>query len=422
MGRRAEGGNLRLQKTTHSVTPAVKKRHDDHPRPSLARPPHVAVIVETSTSFGRRVVRGISRFARGQGPWSIYVEQRSIFDPPPPWLKRWHGEGIICNRATPEVDRAVRTTGVPVVDLGGPTDEPDAVQVLNNDAAIGRLAAEHLLGAGFRRLGFVGHSGVYWSDDRLGGFGRAATAAGATCEVFRPGGARRRRFNQPPWEEELGSMIAWLEGLQKPVGVMAANDFRAVQVLDAARQAGVAVPEQASVIGVDDEEVVAEAARPSLSTVIPAAEQIGFTAAETLALMMAGRRPELQQRRVDPLGIVTRQSTSALAIDDPFVAEAMKCIRENACGGIKVGDVLERVGMSRTALQRHMIESTGRGIHEHIAAAKVEVIKDLLARTDLSLPAIAERVGVTHATYLSTLFKRHTGMTLSDYRNNHQGT
>ena len=398
----------------------MKKRSADHSRPSRARPPHVAVIVETSTSFGRRVVRGISRFARGQGPWSIYVEQRSIFDPPPPWLKRWHGDGIICNRATPEVDRAVRTTGVPVVDLGEPTNDEGAVQVLNNDAAIGRLAAEHLLGAGFRRLGFVGHAGVYWSDDRMGGFERAALTAGATCEVFHPSGPRRRRFNQPPWEEELGAMIAWLKELQKPVGLMAASDFRAVQVLDAARQARVAVPEEASVIGVDDEEVVREAARPSLSTVVPGAEQIGYLAAETLAGMMTGKRPEVQQRRVDPVGIVTRQSTSVLAIEDPFVAAAMKYIRENACLGIKGGDVLERVGMSRTGLQRHFMECTGRGIHEHIATARVEVIKDLLARTDLSLPAIAERVGVNHASYLSTLFKKHTGMTLSDYRDEHQ--
>ena len=80
-------------------------------------PPHVALVVETSTSFGRRLLRGLGIYVRENGPWSIYVEQRSIYDPAPPWLKNWDGNGIISRAAYPELAKLILETGVPVVDL-----------------------------------------------------------------------------------------------------------------------------------------------------------------------------------------------------------------------------------------------------------------------------------------------------------------
>lgn len=395
--------------------------HEEGKESTNSAMPHIAVIVETSTSFGRRVIRGIGRYARENGPWSVYLEQRSIFDAPPGWLKSWQGQGIICNLATPELDRVTRRLEIPFVDLSNPNDDQAAPQVLNDDIAVGRMAAEYLLNNGFRRCGFVGHTGVYWSDLRLEGFQQAITQAGGSCDVFHPGGHPRRRFGLRSWEAELKEMAKWLSELEHPVGLMAATDFRALQILDACREGGIAVPEQAAVLGVDDEEVAHEAAQPSLSSVIPNAELIGYRAAEVLNGLMNGVSPTQHQQLIEPVGVVTRQSTSLLAIQDTFVATAMQFIRLNACSGINVNDVLKHMRMSRTALQQRFLKQTNRTIHDEIIAVRITRIQELLARTDLSLPQIADRVGINDTPYLSVLFKKHTGITLSDYRRQQQG-
>ena len=113
-----------------------------------------------------------------------------------------------------------------------------------------------------------------------------------------------------------------------------------------------AVPEEVAVLGVDDEEEICELCDPPLSSVIPNAELIGYRAAELLDRLMAGGRAEPLNQVVPPLGITTRQSTDVLAIDDPDVAAAVRYIREHACRGAGVEDVLEHVPVSRSILER----------------------------------------------------------------------
>ncbi|WP_145061836.1 XylR family transcriptional regulator [Adhaeretor mobilis] len=398
------------------------------------------MIIETSTSFGRNVISGIGRFARENGPWSLYLEQRSIYDPPPGWLKSWHGQGVICNVATEEIDRVVQGLDTPLVSLNTPkvrdseggfpgesenrnekhNKRPRVPYVLNDDIAIGRMAAEHLLENGYRLFGFVGHEGVAWSDGRREGFRRTIEAGGGHCDVFQTTGHDKQGFGQKPWETELADMVAWLDQLEKPVGVMAATDFRALQVLDACRQANAFVPEGIAVIGVDNEEIVREAAIPNLSSVMPNAELVGYHAAQTLHELMSGRTVTNLLQYIEPVRVVVRQSTSSLAIQDPFVADAMQFIRQNACDGINVTDVLKHIRISRTALQQRFLDQTNHTIHEEIVAARILRIKELLSKTEMAIPLIAERVGINSSPYLSVLFKKHTGMTLSEYRRQKQ--
>ncbi|MBN1491436.1 MAG: XylR family transcriptional regulator, partial [Phycisphaerae bacterium] len=284
------------------------------------------------------------------------------------------------------------------------------------DRAIGHQAAEHLLRNGFTQFGFVGYRGVYWSDHRCDGFREAVESAGGTCDMFMSESMAASRCELRSWDRELDQMAEWLKALPKPVGVMAATDFRAVQVLDACRQAGVAVPEQVAVIGVDDEEVVRELAHPPLSSIRTNAEQVGYRAAEMLAMLMAGNEPPVRKLFVKPLGVAARQSTDLTAIEDPVVAKAMSFIRREACRGINVEDVLRHLSISRSVIQRRFRKQLGRTVHDEIIATRVGRTKELLAQTDLSLSQIAERVGIAHIEYLSAMFKRRTGLTLSAYR------
>jgi len=384
--------------------------------------PHVALVLESATAFGRRMIAGIGQYVHENGPWTMYVEHRAMNSPAPVWLKRWHSDGVICKATDKKVAMAVKHLGIPAIDLNEQVLDHEFPAVMNDNAAIGRLAARHLLERGFSSFAFVGHPGTAWADNRKIGFCREVEGAGSACKVYRPHDKTRARYQLISWDSELRHMRAWLEGLTKPVGVMAANDFRAVQVLDACRDAGLAVPEEVAIIGVDDDDVVQAVAQPSLSSIIPNAGLMGYRAAALLDALMAGRRNVAPVTLVPPVGVATRQSTDLFAIGDPVLAQALRFIREHACEGIQVGDVANHVKMARAVLQRRFRRDLNRSILEEITNVRIARIKALLSQTDLSLWEIADRVCIAHVEYLSVYFKRATGMTLSDFRAQHAGT
>jgi LacI family transcriptional regulator len=197
---------------------------------------------------------------------------------------------------------------------------------------------------------------------------------------------------------------------------MAGNDIRGIQMLDACRRAGVAVPEEVAVVGVDNEELVCLLAYPPLSSVIPDAYRIGYESAAMLDEMMKGRRVTELLRSIPPLGVATRQSSDVTAIANPCVASAMSFIREHACDGIGVDDVLDHLTVSRSTLQRMFRDNLGRTILEAITAVRIHRVKQLLTETDLPLATIADRAGYAYVEYLSTTFRRQTGYSPVAYR------
>ena len=174
--------------------------------------PHVALLVETSTIFGRRLLRGIGIYVRQNGPWSVYLEQRSIYDPAPPWLKDWDGDGILSRAAYPEIAQLVLRTGIPAVDLQEQVLGLGLPKIINDNMAIGQMAAAHLIDRGFTHFGFIGHPGIGWSDDRRAGFAKTVAAAGFSCEEYLGSGKTLRRYHQRSWEKEMDDVAQWVRG------------------------------------------------------------------------------------------------------------------------------------------------------------------------------------------------------------------
>jgi LacI family transcriptional regulator len=289
-------------------------------------------------------------------------------------------------------------------------------RIINDHEAIGQMAAHHLLERGYTHFGFIGHRGLNWSESRRRGFCKAVAARKCLCAEYRASGKTLPHYHQRSWEKEVDSVAKWVRGLPKPSGIMACNDFRAVQLLDACCRAGVAVPEEVAVIGVDDDEVACEMAYPSLSSVIPNAVEIGYEAAATLDLLMRGKKPRDRALLIPPLGVTTRRSSDAMAITDSLVAQAMQFIREQACHGINVEDVVNHLAVSRSVLQRHFAGELGRTVHDVILGIRLDRVCQLLTGTKLPLVEIAERAGFKHVEYLSSVFKKHLRSTPNAYR------
>jgi LacI family transcriptional regulator len=381
-------------------------------------PPHVACIVETSMAFGREILWGVARYVGESGPWTVYIEQRSLTDQAPPWLATWVGDGII-SRLTPSQTRRLGARGIPIVDLNDQGPGPCRPHIRSDHRAEGALAAEHLLERGFTSFAFFGYPHFAWSGECRAGFSATLEAAGYLCAHYRLAQRVSWGHQQPSWEVEVEGVARWIQSLPKPLGLMACNDFRGTQALDACRRSGIAVPEEVAVIGVDNEELVCKLACPPLSSVVPNARSIGYEAAALLDRLMRGEPEPATPLSIPPAEVIARHSTDVNAIADPDVAAAMRFIREHACEGIGVEDVLAWVPVSRSVLQRRFRKLLGRSIHGVIAGVRLQRAKKLLVETDLGLAAIAQRTGFSHGENLCAAFRQAVGLPPGTYRREH---
>ena len=176
------------------------------------------------------------------------------------------------------------------------------------------------------------------------------------------------------------------------------------------------IPDEIAVIGVDNDELLCDLADPPLSSVIPNVRRTGYEAAALLDRLMAGEEVPTEGNLFEPVGVATRHSTDVLAVSDPHVSKAVRYIREHACDGIQVEDVIQQIPLSRRVFERLFTRLLGRTPHDQILQVKLDRVKQLLAETDLPLARVAERTGFRHVEYLSVTFKRACGVTPSRYR------
>ncbi len=375
--------------------------------------PRVALFVESSSEFGRMILRGIRRYLHAHASWSIYLQQRDLNTRLPAWLDDWRGDGIISRSTSPKFAELIRKSGLPMVDLTDRWGALGVPQIWADHFGIGRMAADHLIERQFRHFAFAGFEQESWSDLRKQGFADSLHNAGFQAEIYDspwdPAAGRS-------WDDEFAALVAWIQCLPKPVGIMAANDVRGQQILDACCEAGLAVPEQAAVIGCDNDAIRCELCDPPLSSVIPNAERIGYRSAELLQQLMAGQPCPQEREIVEPLGITTRKSTDILAIDDPDIAAAVRIIRERALFGLRVEDILSEVPVSRSTLERGVRKYLRRSPQSEIRRVQLQHACDLLVETDLTLPEIAKRCGFVHPEYFSVVFKRAYSLTPGQYR------
>jgi LacI family transcriptional regulator len=382
----------------------------------MNRPPKVALLIETSNAYARELLHGVREWLRHHGPWTISLAEAGRGAAPPPWLKGWKGDGIIARIENQTIASAVAATGLPAVDLSAARLLPELPWLETDDRAIAHMAAEHLRERGFRHFGYCGDDRFNWSRWRRDSFAAHLGQHGLTCVNFVNPRASQKGEVTPDWESELAALMRWLRNLPKPAGVFAGYDIRGVQVLEACRRLGLMVPDEIAVLGVDNDELLCDLADPPLSSVIPDVRRTGYEAAALLDRLMRGDKVRGEGRLFTPLGVATRQSTDVVAVADRHIATAVRFVREHACNGITVADVVKQVPLSRRILETRFQKLLGRSPHEQIMSVKLDRVKRLLRETDLSLAAIADRAGFKHVEYLSVAFKRQVGVTASEYR------
>lgn len=354
---------------------------------------------------------GVGRYVRHHQPWAIRVEERSLDDPIPSWLKTWNGDGIIARVRDKDSMRELAALGLPLVQTGEAYLE-DLPSVQPQEKLNAIMAAEHLLERQLRNFGFAGVTGLGWSEIRQDAFiGHISEKIGAECSVY-----RTQRPHVQNWESERESLANWIRSIPKPIGILACYDVLGCELLNICREIEVSVPNEVAVIGVDNDRVLCEVSDPPLSSVDQDQEQIGYEAAAMLHRIIQGRKSK-SPCHVKPKGVVTRLSTEMIAIEDFAIVAALNYIRLEACCGAVVDDVAEHISMSRRTLERRFKSALGKTVRDEINRIRLERAKQLLQETDWSIERIGEKSGFSNSSYLYVAFKQATGKTPGEYRN-----
>ena len=359
-------------------------------------------------------VHGITEIGHVVGPWAYFFDDEARSTVDPDWLCENEWAGVISRHTTPMLVQTCRERHIPLVDMNDSPAIQGVAKIRPANTSIGRIGAEHLLNGGFRSFAFCGYDNDDWSLDRCAGFTQAIKQAGFTCIVHNtnyPG------VLNPEWDRsETQSIITWLKQLPLPTAIMACHDMRGLQVLAATQAAGLRVPEDIAIVGVNNDMIRCELASPPLSSVATNPTVAGHKAAEMLARIMAGDKSAESEVRIEPSGVVIRRSSDVLAVPDKGVAAALRFIRDHACEGINVDQVLPHASMSRAQIEKKFREYLGRSPQAEIRRLQVLKIRQLLTDTELPLKHIAELTGFEYMEYMSYVFKRATGMSPGAYR------
>ena len=376
--------------------------------------PHVVILLESTYPTHTQILRGILRFTQLHAPWTLDVRTGRAGEPTSFGAGKWKVDGIIANRLPPELSALIRRHRTPTIvmnDIG--REVRPIARILCDNAAIARLAAETLAGKGFENFAFVGErSGIHWSVARERVFADEIARRGFPCRVYptdEGGGAEDGRRLQD-----------WLRALPRPTALFAAYDIRARQVLDACHAAGLAVPDDIAILGVDDDEVICETAAPALSSIPLSMADAGFRAAELLdRVMSTGRRPRGAADIIfTGTHVVARRSTARDAVADALVRRCRALMEANVGRPFNVADLVASLGVSRRTLETRFRAATGRSLNDEITELRIRRAKTMLAKSALPQSAIAAACGFCDASHLNVIFRRHCGAPPSAFREN----
>ena len=392
--------------------PLARRRKSPHK--SRDTPHHVALLFNANKVYDREIISGIGAYLRStRVEWDLFIEDD--FRARLTSLAQWHGDGIIADFDDPGVSEALAGTQLPVVAVGGsyedPADYPKGVPyVATDNFRLVKLAHDHLVEAGLPRLAMYSLPAApsnRWAQEREKAFARLGSGASIYRGV---------QASVVEWNTAIEHLTEWIASLEKPVGIIAITDARARHLLQACTVAGIPVPEQVAIVGIDNDPLTHSLTRIGLSSVRQGTYEMGHAAAELLHRMLHGARLTGTRVVVPPAGLNAQDSSKHTR---PFSAHVMKAryyIRQYGCQGIKNEQVAEYLGISRSTLEHYFRAELNSTVHAELLRHRLDVAQRLLRGTDLPTAKVAQRAGFTTLQYMYAVFKREVGITPATYR------
>lgn len=368
------------------------------------QPLRIGVLASEKYGYLRDTIRGIRNFVQAHhcilhavNPGPQALEQ----------LERWGPDGLIVN-LFPEDVEAVQAMRLPTVQLFADYRASWVGYVNVDEIVFGKLGASYFLARNFRHFGIAGTYGLDpLTGARLAGFRQAVQAAGfeVSCASLGDG--------EP---SALTAVTEWLKSQRKPLALLATDDVSGRCIAELCLDADLRVPDDVSILGFGNDDLLCEVAQPTLSSIAISWKRAGYCAAELLFQTLTGRPASQRGVFIEPTHVVERESSNAIAVDDPDVQTALRFIRDHVRDPIGVEDVVAKVPLTRRTLERRFSKLLGRSPWDEIRRVKIQKAKELLVTTELPIEGIARACGFEYSNWMALVFGKATGMSPRDYR------
>jgi len=385
---------------------------------------YIGLLIQHGSPLHRKILESIIRHAQACKDWIL-------IDASPGGVPYLSAVFHQCHGIISTVDSASsasfwRSVPIPWVGIGGHhggfPSRPGCAVIESDNSLIGQRAAEYLFQLGYRRFGYYSSQPRTktqdWARERWQAFSSFASARG--CAIYHaPFGATAMAASSVL--TRVRRLAGWLAQLPHPVAILGANDYRAWQVLEACRLAGLRVPRQVAIMGVDNDEVLCTSNHPPLSSVIQDTDAIGRTAVTLLARLLDGERRIPASIRIPPAGIAIRQSTDIAAVAHPTIMAVIEHIQTHLCEPMTAESVAQSIGRARSTLDHLARRLTGQSIHQMIAQRRLLKAMMLFGEKAMPLKSAAHAAGFTSPQYLARVFRRELHMTPHQYHRRIKG-
>jgi len=379
----------------------------------------VLVWLTLGNRVGRDVFRGIYQYARLHSPqWEItHVERiQTELDK----VLSWEYDGLIGPFNHQAAAEAANSAYYPFcINLHGAKPFNRLPQVGTSDHDIGVVAADYFLDHRFENFGYFGNPGLRLSDERWEGYRQRLAAHGKTAvQLTAPETVWSQDEPLDYWDWIRPALKDWLLEQPRPFALFMENDACAGLLYEVCQKNNLIIPNDIVLLGVNDEDIFCHNKNPPLSSIQVPSRLAGYRAAQMLDHIFKTRKPPRKSLFLEPGSVAERASTVLFNIPDPQLVKALYFITENASNRIRVDQIARAAGLSRRVLEKRFRTFLHCSPQAEVRRAKIEIAKNALRETDLTLEQIAEMAGMVSGNYLSQTFKKMIGQTPGSYRRN----
>lgn len=384
----------------------------------------IALLFKAKGQYKKDIVEGVCEYVKSTRlMWDILLEEED-FQSDRHQIAHWDGHGIIADFDDQELVSLLLNLPIPVVGIGGSYQIGAArlkeiSYVGSDNPALVKMAYEHLIEMGLPNFAFYSFkptSRSLWALEREEAFRILVESDGFAPRIYEA--MPSIAFN---WSVILDDLVAWLRSLPKPIGIIAVNDSRARQVMQACLVAGISVPDEVAIIGIDDEPMMRVLNRIPVSSVKQGAHQMGYVAAEMLHKKLINPLHPAIHQKIAPGAINIQASSRYNPAHTPYIRKAQLFIRQFALQGIKAAQVADYVGIARATLDIHFERELGHTVHEEILTFKLHFSQKLLEEGKLGGAEIARLSGFNTLQYMYAVYRRKLGCTPVEYQAKAQG-
>ena len=378
----------------------------------------IALLIDRAGSYDRGLIKGIVDYSRLYPSFDFFLEAPSFFPPAREnqsrleRLRAWKPDCIIMNECF--YDQGYTSLGIPVMVTPSRVIIPGVINILSDDRMLGEMGAEYFIDKGFRNLAFYGTDKIFWSKLRQESFKVKVESSRLNYFQF-------ESLLSDKWQSNVNNVIAWMNDLPKPVAIMACNDEFGIHIIEAANKAGIRVPHEVAILGVDNDEFICDLYDPPMSSIDQEPANVGFKLAQSVRAIITEGRGIDENIVADTFRIISRRSTDVFAVEDHQLVRALMFIKENAVKrSLSVAEVVLATTLSRRVLEIRFRKLLNRSILQEINHIRTEAIIKRLASTKEPVGSIAYSMGFNSIAGFSNYFKHETKLSPVEFRRQFQ--